>query len=121
MSTAMRRQRAAQEPRAIRTWAEARTIFLELTDGRIIGFPADRFCILRRASDAELQEVSLRVEGYALRWERLDEDLTVPGIVAGNFELPLPRRRPAMVVAESHAEYGLRRRKPSVHKARRRG
>ena len=117
----MLRQRTAPEPRAIRTWAEGRTIFLELTDGRIIGFPADRFRILRRASDAELQEVSLRVQGYALRWERLDEDLTVPGVVAGNFELPLPGRRPAMVVAESHAKYDVRRRKPSALKARRRG
>jgi hypothetical protein len=24
-----------------------------------------------------------------LRWEELDEDVTVPGIVAGRFELPL--------------------------------
>jgi hypothetical protein len=24
----------------------------------------------------------------ALRWESLDEDITVPGIVAGNFQLP---------------------------------
>ena len=27
--------------------------------------------------------------GFALRWETLDEDITVPGVVAGNFELPL--------------------------------
>ncbi len=33
------------EPVAIRAWAEKRTIFMELTDGRIIGFPADRFKI----------------------------------------------------------------------------
>ena len=38
---------------------------------------------------AQLQEVTLRLDGYALRWEELDEDITVPGIVAGNFQLPL--------------------------------
>ncbi|NQU62695.1 MAG: DUF2442 domain-containing protein, partial [SAR324 cluster bacterium] len=27
-------------------------------------------------------------DGYALRWEELDEDITVPGVVAGNFQLP---------------------------------
>jgi len=27
-------------------------------------------------------------DGYALRWENLDEEITVPGIVAGNFQLP---------------------------------
>lgn len=76
------------EPSAISVWAEKRTIFVELTDGRIIGFPADRFKILSKASDNQLKEVTLRLNGFALRWESLDEDITVPGIVAGNFQLP---------------------------------
>lgn len=76
------------EPAAIRAWAEGRTIFVELTDGRIIGFPADRFKILAKATDEQLQEVEIRLNGHALRWESLDEDITVPGIVAGNFQLP---------------------------------
>jgi hypothetical protein len=86
-STAPERQTA--EPSAIRAWAEKRTIFLELTDGRIIGFPADRFRILSKASEDQLKEVTLRLNGFALRWESLDEDITVPGVVAGNFQLPL--------------------------------
>jgi hypothetical protein len=77
------------EPAAIKAWSEGRTIYLELTDGRIIGFPADRFIILKKASTEELKEVSLRLNGFALRWENLDEDITVPGVVAGNFQLPL--------------------------------
>jgi len=77
------------EPAAIRVWAEKRTIYIELTDGRIIGFPADRFKILKEASTTELKEASLRLNGFALRWENLDEDITVPGVVAGNFQLPL--------------------------------
>lgn len=76
------------EPSAIRVWAEKRTIFIELTDGRIIGFPADRFKILSKASEDQLKEVTLRLNGFALRWESLDEDITVAGIVAGNFQLP---------------------------------
>ncbi|MEA4949330.1 MAG: DUF2442 domain-containing protein [Petrimonas sp.] len=76
------------ESAAIRVWVEKRTVFLELTDGRIIGFPADRFKILSQASDEQLQEVHLRLNGFALRWENLDEDITVPGILAGNFQLP---------------------------------
>jgi hypothetical protein len=77
------------EPTAIRAWSEGRIIFIELTDGRIIGFPANRFRILKSATDEQLKEVTLRLDGYALRWESLDEDITVPGIVAGNFQLPL--------------------------------
>jgi hypothetical protein len=76
------------EPAAIRAWAEHRTVYVELTDGRVIGFPANRFNILARATDEELKEVSIRLNGFALRWESLDEDITVPGIVAGNFPLP---------------------------------
>jgi hypothetical protein len=64
---------------------------VELTDGRIIGFPADRFKILAAASDEQLREVTLRLNGFALRWENLDEDITVPGIVAGNFQLPFKK------------------------------
>lgn len=80
------------EPIAIRAWAEKRIIYLELTDGRIFGFPADRFQILNQASENQLKAVELEVGGYALRWEELDEDLTVSGVVAGRFQLPLPRQ-----------------------------
>lgn len=65
---------------------------MELTDGRIVGFPADRFRVLRQASDEQLQDVRLEVDGHALRWEEIDEDLTVAGVVAGRFQLPLSRQ-----------------------------
>lgn len=80
------------EPAAIKAWAEKRTIYIELTDGRIFGFPADRFLILSRASENQLKAVTIEVGGSALRWDELDEDLTVRGVVAGQFQLPLPRQ-----------------------------
>jgi len=83
------------EPTAVRAWTEDRYVFLELTDGRIFGFPADRFRILRSATNEQLKEVALRLNGFALRWEALDEDITVPGVVAGNFQLPHPAARAA--------------------------
>jgi hypothetical protein len=61
---------------------------MELTDKRILGFPSDRFIILKSATDEEVKVVEIRLDGYALRWEKLDEDITVHGIVAGNFQLP---------------------------------
>jgi hypothetical protein len=88
MSITAREPVAETEPVAIRAWVEKRTVFLELVDGRIFGFPADRFKILSAASDADLQEVRLELNGYALRWENLDEDITVSGVVAGRFQLP---------------------------------
>lgn len=75
---------------ALRAWVSARMVFVELTDGRQIGFPAERFSRLAQATDEQLGKVELRLNGYALRWEELDEDITVRGIVEGRFEQPLP-------------------------------
>ena len=88
MSSTIIKKKSEVEYCAIKAWVEKRMIYIELTDGRIIGFPADRFKILKNAADEELNEVELQVNGYALRWENLDEDITVTGIVEGNFQLP---------------------------------
>jgi hypothetical protein len=65
MSTTIADSVAASEPVAIRVWVEGRMVFGE-----------------------RLQKATLELDGYALRWEELDEDITVPGIVAGRFQLP---------------------------------
>lgn len=79
----------------MRAWAVGRRIHVELTDGREVSFPADRFVLLRAASDEQLAEVQTRLDGAALRWDALDEDLTVRGVVEGRFQLPLPEPRAA--------------------------
>lgn len=78
------------EPIALEVKANGRIIFIERTDGRTISFPTDRFKILSKATDEQLKEVTMRLNGHALRWENLDEDLTIRGVIAGNFQLPLP-------------------------------
>ena len=88
MSTTTVDPRVAVEAVALRAWTEGRTIYIELHDGRILGFPADRFRLLKAASEEQLAKVQLELNGYALRWEELDEDITVPGVVAGRFQLP---------------------------------
>jgi len=47
------------EPAALRGWVEGPTVFLE---------------------------VRLELNDHALRWEQLDEDITVPGVMAGHFQ-----------------------------------
>jgi hypothetical protein len=81
---------AETEVLASRAWVDRRTVFVELTGGRQLGFPADRFERLANATNEQLQKVTLRLNGAALRWEELDEDITVKGVVAGRFQLPLP-------------------------------
>ncbi|AKE66056.1 hypothetical protein MYAER_3722 [Microcystis aeruginosa NIES-2549] len=46
-------------------------IYVELSDGRIIGVPGDRFRILKQATNEQLAAVKVEVNGYALRWEEL--------------------------------------------------
>lgn len=79
---------ASTEPLATKAWVEDRMVYLKLADSRVFGFPASRFRRLKEASDELLAKVTIEVNGYALRWEELDEDITVPGVVAGHFELP---------------------------------
>jgi Protein of unknown function (DUF2442) len=76
---------------AVRSWATGRTVFVELTDGRQIGFPSARFKLLRDASYEQLKKVELRLNGTALRWEELDEDISVFGIANGYCQLSRPR------------------------------
>lgn len=59
MSTTIDESRVSVEPVAVRAWAQQRTIYVELHDGRIVGFPADRFRILAAASEAQLAKVAL--------------------------------------------------------------
>ena len=86
----MNTQGVELDPRAISAWVAGRMVFIELTDGRQVGFPAARFRLLANASDADLARVELCLNGAALRWEELDEDITVRGVVEGRFQLPLP-------------------------------
>ena len=70
---------------ASRCWVEARRICLELADGRFVSFPADKYPLLGKAQQALLEKVSLRLDGLALRWEELDEDIWVDDAVCGRF------------------------------------
>ncbi len=79
---------------AVRCWVEGRRVWLELSDQRIMSFPAEKYPLLANAPQEELTRVTLRLQGRALRWESLDEDVWVDDAVAGRF----PRRRQTVVV-----------------------
>ena len=71
MNTTTANVELRQEPVSCRAWAEQSTVFINLHDGRSIGFPASRFRRLREATNEELGEVKVEVNGFALRWEHL--------------------------------------------------
>jgi hypothetical protein len=75
------------EPRARGARYERRTgrVHVDLTNGCSFAFPARSAQGLEKASDAELAQVEILGRGLGLHWERLDVDLSVPGLLAGLF------------------------------------
>jgi hypothetical protein len=74
-----------EAPQAVRCWIDDRRIYIELADERTISFPASKFPRLAAAASELLQQVTLRVQGRALRWKGLDEDIWIGDILAGRF------------------------------------
>ena len=70
---------------ATRCWVEARRVCLELADGRFVSFPAAKYPLLANAPQNLLEKARLRLNGLALRWEELDEDIWVDDAVCGRF------------------------------------
>jgi hypothetical protein len=73
------------EPRAVDAWSDAERIFLELTNGVVMGFPYELLQGLEQATPEQLAKVEVTPSGYGLHWEQLDVDLGVPQLVAGVF------------------------------------
>lgn len=80
-------QSRRSEPRAKRARYNRKTgrVVVELTNGCSFAFPARRAEGLEDASDDELAEVAILGLGLGLHWERIDVDLSVPGLLAGLF------------------------------------
>jgi hypothetical protein len=77
----------ATEPRARAARYDRRhgRVLVELTNGCSFAFPARDAEGLEQASDADLAQVEVLGLGVGLHWERLDVDLSVPGLLMGLF------------------------------------
>jgi Protein of unknown function (DUF2442) len=78
---------AQTEPRAIEAWyaADSERIFIELTNGVVMGFPYQLLQGLENGTPEQLAEVEVMPTGSALHWESLDADMGVPQLVSGLF------------------------------------
>ena len=74
---------ATEKLRAINLWFDRGKIFIELQDGREVGVPLTHYPRLAHAGPEDLAYWEMDDEGTAIHWPRLDEDLTVEGILAG--------------------------------------
>ena len=75
------------EPRAIaaRYDAKSERIIVDLSNGATFAFPPHLGQGLENAGAAQLAEVEIAGAGYGLRWEALDVDLSIPGLLSGHF------------------------------------
>jgi hypothetical protein len=65
--------------------ARSKRIVVNLNNGSTFAFPPAVVQGLEHATATELAEVQIWGDGYSLHWETLDEDYTVPGLLAGIF------------------------------------
>ena len=67
--------------RATRVHFDQDSMWVDLSDGRIIGVPLAWFPRLLRAT-AEVR-AQVRISSRGLHWEALDEDISIAGLLAG--------------------------------------
>ncbi|HHB83870.1 MAG TPA: DUF2442 domain-containing protein [Devosia sp.] len=56
-------------------------MWVSLSDGRVIGIPLAWFPKLMRASEKDRDAVE--ISAFGLHWTKLDEDISVQGLLAG--------------------------------------
>lgn len=56
---------------------------ITLRDGRRVAVPLSRFPRLAEATDAERQDWRVIGRGEGIHWPRIDEDVSVAGLLAG--------------------------------------
>lgn len=76
---------ASPKAKAISYNSKSKRIVIELESGVTAIVPTNLIQILQNATDEQISDVELAVEGLYLRWRRLDEDLFVPNVLQGVF------------------------------------
>lgn len=65
---------------------DANNMWVELTDGRQLGVPLAYFPRLAKASPAQRKKYLISGGGIGLHWDDLDEDISVPSLLAGKVD-----------------------------------
>lgn len=80
----------AEAPKALNAKYDRSTkrLILDLQNGSTLIVPTENIQGLRGASDKDLAEIELWLEGTSLRWEKLDVDFCVDSLMRGVFGTP---------------------------------
>jgi hypothetical protein len=69
------------------------TMWVTLSDARVIGVPLAWFPRLMRASPTE--RAAVEISPYGLHWDAIDEDISVTGLLAGRGDRTVAGERAA--------------------------
>ncbi len=69
--------------RARRIWFDDENLWVELMDSRQLGVPLAYFPRLLKATPEQRNHYEMSGGGTGLHWDDLDEDISVPGLLAG--------------------------------------
>jgi hypothetical protein len=61
-------------------------MWIRLSDGRQLGVPLVYFPRLAKASSAQRRKYSISGGGVGLHWDEIDEDISVPALLAGQVD-----------------------------------
>ena len=73
----------AKRTLAQEVWFDEDNLWVLLTDGRQIAVPLTYFPRLLNASGEELEEYIISGGGTGIHWDKLDEDISVEGLLLG--------------------------------------
>ena len=71
------------EPKASNVHFDQDIMWVDLVDGRQLGVPLAYFPRLLNATSEQREDVIISGGGIGLNWEKLDEDISVPSLLAG--------------------------------------
>jgi hypothetical protein len=71
------------ESSAQKVWFDENNMWVMLTDGRQLSVPLAYFPRLEHATTEQREKVVMSGGGTGLHWEELDEDVSVPHLLAG--------------------------------------
>lgn len=81
------KEQTANSPKAERAYylAKEKKLVVDLQNGVTFIVPTHLIQIFQNASDEEIADIEILLNGLYLRWNKLDEDLTVEHLAAGIF------------------------------------
>jgi len=65
---------------------DANNMWVKLSDGRQLGVPLAYFPRLAKATPAQRKRYSISGGGIGLHWDEIDEDISVPALLAGKVD-----------------------------------